>query len=230
MADTLRIVAMALMVIIALFIGAAPIARYFSKSLNITTQDSISIIILILNFLAILVMIITIYANNKSSMEQINTIKNATVDQINAIKMATQNYIDKNEEFNKNKRKALLSALLLEFKENIRWVKDTIVLENELTDESISGRVALAVFSSEAYQANLQNATIDDAKLLDRLVQVYSAFKLFQNFLDTANKPMISSQSRAQTLSGLIKQLKENQNSLEGILVELLKYYDVSKL
>ena len=38
-------------------------------------------------------------------------------------------------EADKNRKRALLSALILEYKENVRWIKDTIAKEKELTDE-----------------------------------------------------------------------------------------------
>jgi hypothetical protein len=224
MKDYARVILAIALVAGGIFIMKDHFFRYISRVLNIAFQEAISLGMLMLTIVMLIVMFLTIWANNKASLEQINAIKLATLEHIGAIKNSTQAYIDNFKDEERRRKDALLSALILEYTENIRWVNDTIGKEKELTDEGKDGKVALAVFSDEAYQANLQNATIDNPTLLDKIVQLYSAFKLFQNFLDTANKPFISSASRAKTLGNLIRQMKENLDNIMALREEIINY------
>ena len=223
--DALKIIIMALMMIVALIIGAAPMARYLSKSLDVTIQDSVGIIVLILNFLAIVVMIITIYANNKSSADQINTIKNATSAQIDAIKAATQNHINLLEEFERKSRDTLLCALILEYKENLHQMKYILEHEKEWCDLK-NTKAPMSIFSCEAYQANLNRGTIDDVSWIDVLVRVYTSFKLYQSYVDAVKNNIADGNftAKVDNLNTLMEHIRHNLDDTVRFQEVIIEY------
>lgn len=214
-------IAIFLLFIFAYFLGLLPITQYLSKYF---TQESLNFFMLISNFIVIVIMVLAILFSHESSKEQILTIKDTTMRQIKTIKRATQNHIDKIEETTKRSKKALLSAFLLEYKENHRNIKEIISYEKQYADNTEQGKIPQNIFSFEAYQANLNNVTIDNPELLDKIVQVYSGLKLFQSFIAMAKAPMLSRSSCADYLRTAIDMMKENLIQIENIYEEILEY------
>lgn len=182
--------------------------RWWLKKLNISPQGTDAIIISI--------MISTLLLQNNWSKEQTRTLKSST-----------QNYINTMQEFNTKSKVALLSALVLEHKSNIRIMKDIVAREKEYTDMN-SDAICLSKFSTEAYQANLFNATIDDSTLLNEIVQLYSVIKTLQNSLDKINLSTLRT-TKIENAREVIKNIKENEKQMEETLNKIIQYNKVIK-
>ena len=224
MKDTWKILFGLILFLSAWLIMREPLARVLSKALNISPQEVANSLNVLLNTLMLVMMFVTILVSNQSSLDQIATIKASTVEQIKTIQSTTQRHLDSVDRINKESKKALLSALILELKNNLRSMEEMIAKESVYTDSSGKGMVALNIFSFEAYQANLDNATIDDPILIDKMVQTYGGLKLIQRFIDAADKPMVPRQYQADTLGRAIKQMKDNFETLKTFIGEVVEY------
>lgn len=215
--------------LIAILLGMPPLLKHISRTFNFSTQESFSAIMLLTNLFVIGLMILSILFNNESTRRQIDAVKYATLEQIATIEKTTREHLDNIENADKQRKSALLSALLLEYKENIRNIEEIVGNEEMYVDPTDKGGIPHNKFSFEAYQANLNNATIDDNVLIDKIVQVYSGLKLWQAFLDMAKTSMLSKESRVKTLRNAIIQMKENLNKLKETQAEIkvyIKNYD----
>ncbi|MDD5130758.1 MAG: hypothetical protein PHS66_06925 [Candidatus Omnitrophica bacterium] len=212
MNDAVRLAISIILIAIVAFLGFPSLVRVFSNIFKISLLEAVSIVTLLSNFIMIAIMIVTIFVSNQSSLEQINSIKNST-----------QVYINKTEEFNTMTKDALMSALLLEYKDNLRQAQEIVDSEN-LYIQQTSDSFPFNVFSHEAYQANLNNATFNDPVLLEKIVQAYAAFKLFQNFLDSSKLPQMTKEYRRSNIAKLIKMIKENLTVFLAIEQEIISY------
>ncbi len=212
MNDLLKLAISIILISIGIFFGFSPLLKIFSAIFKISILESASIVTVLINFIMIFIMIITIFINNKSSREEIKSIKEST-----------QTYINKTEEFNKRTKSALLSALLLEYKENIRLVKE-VIAERDLYINQASENTPLTVFSFETYQANLNNATIDNPALLDPIVKIYSSFKLFQSYFEANKLPHQTKEFRAQNMKKVIENMEANLSEYAKIEQEIISY------
>lgn len=203
-----------------------PLSRYIAKLLNATIQDAatISIVMLILNILALVIMVITIFANNKSSMDQIRAIKVSTMEQIGAIKTATQDHINKIEQFDKRSKGALLDALIVEYSDNLVNINDILKHEKEYCDETEKGRIAYNIFINEAFKANLINATIDNSELLHKIVRVYMILQFYQVRMESARTPNLNSNARVENFNIIIKSIKDNLERFKLLKEEIIQY------
>jgi len=175
------------------------------------------------NFTAILIMLLAIILNYKVSNEHMKALRETTTEQITAIRDASQDYIENIEYSDRRRKEALLSALLVEYKENLRIVKDIIKKEEIYTDEK--GRmIPYDIFSYEAYDANLNNGTIKDPALLDEVVKIYQVTKLYQRFLDTGMISNVSRDSVIKSLGKAINTMKANLSLTEQIQAKIEKY------
>ncbi len=212
MNDLFKLSVSIILISIGIFFGFPPLIKIFSAIFKVTISESTSIITVLINFIMIFIMIITIFISNKSSQEEIKSIKEST-----------QSYINKTEEFNKKTKSALLSALLLEFKENIRLVRDTVADRDLYINQAAAYSPSIA-FSFETYQANLNNATIDNYELLDQIVKVYSSFRIFQGIFEINKLPHQTKEFREKNIKKVIENMEVNLNEYTKIEQEIASY------
>ena len=225
MKDIAKLFGGILLVFIAVMLIRPVFIKKFSWFFDMTVQDTFSFIMLLLTLLMLIMMWVTIMENNKASLEQINTIKSATIEQIQAIKDATKEHINRIEDFEKKSNKALLSALILEYEENLRQVNYVLKEEKTCVDTKC-GDIPLLVISNEAYQAVLDKGIITNEVLINKIVRVYTSFKLYQNYIDAAKQAASRNDYmiKASNLSMLIKIIKDNHAATVEALEELLKF------
>ena len=223
MNDMIRIGTAFIVGVIALFLGLPPLIKHFYKIFGPSTQEHLGIAMLLTNLIAIIIMVGAILFNNISSAKQISAIKSTTTEQVNAIKNAAQSYIDTMQKFDKDSKKALLSALLLEYESNLGFIKQFISKEKLYADEKGTS-VSVHEFSFEAYQANLNNATIDDSSLLNKMVAIYGTLKVEQNRIDLAALPGIPRCDRVASLKKAIKEMKNAMPHFEALREDISKY------
>lgn len=210
---------------IVLCLVIPPFKRYISKTFNVSIQDVFGFLMLSLNCFAIIIMLITIDSGEKSSTAQIKTIKDATMDEIKAIKNATQDYISKLENQDKTTKSSLLSAMIIEYNNNILIMNDILKNEAAYTNTNEGKQyVGQYRFSYEALQANLNNGTISDSVLLDKVLKIYSITRFIQNYIDDARSPEISNIGRANSYKDAIKKITLSQKLIETTLLEMIKY------
>lgn len=84
----------------------------------------------------------------------------------------------------------------------------------------------MSIFSCEAYQANLNKGTIDDADWIDVLVRVYTSFKLYQSYVDAVKININSGNITAKVanLNTLMKHIRHNLNDTIRFQKEMLNY------
>lgn len=212
MNDLLKLAVSTILISIGIFFSFSPLLKMFSSMFKVSILESTSIVTVLINFIMIFIMIITIFITNKSSREQIE-----------GIKESTQTYINKTEEFNKKTKSALMSALLLEYKENIRLVRDIVDDSNLYIDQASLYSPSIA-FSFESYQANLNNATIDNYALLDQIVKVYSSFRIFQGIFEINKLPHQTKEFREENIKKVIENMRVNLNEYTKIEQEIASY------
>jgi len=193
------------------------------KLLSIVIKHPNNSFTLLINLMMISLMIYSISVSYEIFNRQLIVSKEDTLCQIEALRNSTREHINKIEEFEKKSKEALLVALILEYKENIRNMNEIVSKEAEYVDETKSS-VPNNKFSFEAYQANLNNATIDSATLLDKIVQIYNYFKLSQSFMDLAKTSNISNEARVENLRRAINMMKDNRDLFKKILIEMAEY------
>lgn len=224
MKDSIKIVLAIILIVVAGLLMRTSLIKYIQKS-NISAQDSLGIVMITLNILMLFFMVQTILENNRSSMAQIKAIDVSTTKQIEAIKTVTQNHINALEEFERKSKDALLSALILEYKENVHQMQYILEQEKIWIDPKNTD-APMSIFSCEAYQANLNKGTIDDADWIDVLVRVYTSFKLYQSYVDAVKININSGNITAKVanLNTLMKHIRHNLNDTIRFQKEMLNY------
>ena len=158
-----------------------------------------------------------------TTSKQIEALKNTTAQQIEAIKDATQNHINRIEEFDKKSKDALLSALISEYKENLHQMKTILEGEDKYIDMT-KNLIPISTFPSEAYQANLNNATIADDILLNEIVRVYTAFNLYTGYLEAAKMMRSDKIAKVNNIKSLITAIKSNFVKTTEVYQKIIDY------
>ncbi|MFH2139152.1 MAG: hypothetical protein ABII88_11710 [Candidatus Omnitrophota bacterium] len=138
-----------------------------------------------------------------SASEKISTIEEVTEAKIEAHQRSIKEYLATLREVELNRKRALLIALVNECSNNLDAIRHLDKMqEKELEERWTFPQIT---FSYEAYQANMNNATIDKFELMDGIVDIYCNLKIIQNFIDNARNPVFTIEARRAYLRQAVR-------------------------
>lgn len=150
-----------------------------------------------------------------STEAKIQAILSASEDQIDDHRKNTEQYLEFLAKSEKERKRALLIALINECANNLNAINHLSEMATDQVEER--WKFPQITFSYEAYQANLNNATIETAELVIHMVDVYCNLKIIQNFIDNARNPVFTIEARRAYL----KQAVRNGSNLQAVFQQV---------